>query len=207
MYPPTFLQQRSIQCLEESLFSCCAPGNFIRYCSNTFDRQGGYAQRNKESNFPADLHGRSFCRAAAGHRENRFWLDRLEINCTTQQFRPPSKVPRAELSEFLANAGCVELVLGRVSEAQQALERSESLTPEDPSVHLALAQVYESQRQLVEAEQELRAVVSLRHGSETPWLKLADFYIRYQRFTEARPTLERAVQLAPFPESNMEVRD
>jgi tetratricopeptide (TPR) repeat protein len=32
---------------------------------------------------------------------------------------------------------------------------------------------------------------------------LADFYIRYQRFTEARPTLERAVQLAPFPESDL----
>ncbi len=132
-------------------------------------------------------------------QQNRPWLDRLQIDCSTQQFQPPANLSGTRLSDFLGDAGSVELSLGRVAEAQDALERSESLTPEDPSVHLVLAQIYDSEKQPVFAERELRAAVSLRRDSEDLWARLGTFYIHRQQFAEAQRALTTATQLASAP--------
>jgi tetratricopeptide (TPR) repeat protein len=131
--------------------------------------------------------------------QNRPWLDRLRIDCGAQQFAPPAKASRTALSAFLADTGFVELTLGRAGEAREALERSASLTPEDPSVHLALAQVDESQQEPELAEEELKTATALRRDSEATWLQLAGFYLQHQRFAEARQPLESAAELAEFP--------
>jgi Tfp pilus assembly protein PilF len=132
-------------------------------------------------------------------QENRPWLDRLQMNCDTQRFQPPANLSGARLSEFLGDAGCVELTLGRVAEAQVALERSESLAPEDPSVHLALAQIYNSEQEPFPAEQEFRTAASLRRDSEITWARLGTFYLERQRFAEAQRALRTATQLGIDP--------
>ncbi len=134
--------------------------------------------------------------------QNRPWLNRLQIDCSARQFIPPVSASRVALSDFYANAGTVELSLGRTSEAEAALERSESLTPEDPTVHLGLAEAYEDQ-QPVRAEEELKAAIALARYAEPPWQKLAQFYFEQGRYAEAQAALQTAARLAEFPESDL----
>ena len=42
--------------------------------------------------------------------ENRPWIDRFEVNCSTHQFVPPTQASRRELSNFYANSGSVPVV-------------------------------------------------------------------------------------------------
>jgi tetratricopeptide (TPR) repeat protein len=135
-------------------------------------------------------------------QQNRPWLDRLQIDCNSQQFKPPASTSRVTSADFFANAGSTEFFLGRKDEARAALERSKSLTPEDPTVHLALAAVYEDQQEPVLAEEELKATISLCRDSETPWLQLANIYMREKRYSEAQSALETATQLANYPASD-----
>ena len=131
--------------------------------------------------------------------ENRPWLDRLQLDCRTHQFTPPGTASRAELADFYANAGSIEFVLGRLDEARWALSRSAALAPEDPGVHLALAQVYISQQQPGAAEREFKTALSLRRDQEVVWYSTARFYVLYQRYAEALPLALTAAKVAPHP--------
>jgi tetratricopeptide (TPR) repeat protein len=135
--------------------------------------------------------------------QNRHWLDRLQIDCSAQQFQPPSNLSDAQLSVFLGDAGSVELSLGRTAEAEADLQRSEILTPEDPSVRLALAHIYQSEGKPDWAERELSASISLRPDSETLWVQLATLYLAYRRLPEAQRALMIASQLANTPATDL----
>jgi tetratricopeptide (TPR) repeat protein len=134
--------------------------------------------------------------------QNRPLLDRLQIDCDTRQFKPPVSASRVDLSNFLANAGAVEFALGRTSEAEAALQESERLTPDDPTVHLGMAEVYQTQ-QPIRAEEELNAAISLVRDAEPAWEKLGKFYFRQGRYTEAQSALQTAARLAEFPASDL----
>jgi len=131
--------------------------------------------------------------------ENRPWLDRLQLDCGTHQFTPPASGSSAELADFWADAGSIELVLGRMGEARWALSRSAALAPEDPSVHLALAQVYISQQQPDAAEHEFKTALALRRDQEVVWYSMARFYVLYQRYADARAPALTAAKVAQHP--------
>jgi tetratricopeptide (TPR) repeat protein len=131
--------------------------------------------------------------------ENRPWIDRDKVDCLTHDFTPPERTSRIELSSFDANVGYILLHLGRLSEAQQALEHAAALSPQDPSVHLALAQLFEKQQQLGDAEREYKAALSSTEDPATGWLTLGKFYYWHGRYAEARPCLLNAAQLSQTP--------
>jgi Tfp pilus assembly protein PilF len=133
--------------------------------------------------------------------ENRAWIDRYEVNCQTRNLTPPAHASRRELANFYANAGNILLHLGRLSEAREELEQAAALSPDDPSVHLALAQLFEGQQQLGDAENEYKATLSLRRDVEITWQSLGRFYYAHGRYAEARPLVLTAAQLSPLPTS------
>lgn len=131
--------------------------------------------------------------------ENRPWLNRLQIDCSKQQFTPPANASRAKLSAFYANAGCIELYLGRVGEAERDLNHSAALAPEDVLVHLALANLYAYSQRFGDAEEQYKTAISLRSDNANIWLQLAEFYVSRRRFADARPLAWEAAQLSEHP--------
>lgn len=136
--------------------------------------------------------------------ENRPWIDRYGVDCQTYKFVPPVRASRIDLSTFYANAGNVLLYLGRWSEAKQALDQAVALSPEDPSVHLALAQFFEQQKQPGDAEREYKTSVSLGgelDNLENAWIGLGLFYYSHGRYGEARQAILAAEGLSSIPVS------
>jgi Tfp pilus assembly protein PilF len=131
--------------------------------------------------------------------ENRRWLDRLKLDCSTQQFTPTTGVSRGEVADFFANVGSIELVLGRLGQAQWALSHSATIAPEDPTVHLALAQIFIAEQQPAAAEREFKTAISLRRDQEVVWYGMGRFYAAYQRNAEARTALVTAAEVAEHP--------
>jgi len=131
--------------------------------------------------------------------ENRPWIDRLEVNCNTQQFVPPTQASRKELSNFYANSGSVLLSLNRSDEALESLTRGEAISPEDPFIHRTLASIYEERQQIQYAEQEYKTALSLRKDLALGWFQLAEFYFRHGRAAEARPMVLTAAELTLSP--------
>lgn len=131
--------------------------------------------------------------------ENRPWIDRYEVNCSTHQFVPPEHASRLELANFYANAGVLLVYLGRQSEAEAALDRGEAMSPEDPSIHLVLAQLYEWRQQLGDAEREFKAALSSNRDLVVVWHELGRFYYSHGRYADARPLLLTAAELSPVP--------
>ena len=131
--------------------------------------------------------------------ENRPWIDRYEVDCRTHNFPPPLHASRMELSNFHANAGTVLWLMGRYSEAKESLDRALVISPEDPTIHLSLAQLYEAQQQLADAEREYLAALSAGGDLESTWYAVGRFYALHGRFAEARPFAVTATQLSANP--------
>ncbi len=131
--------------------------------------------------------------------ENRSWIDKYEVNCQTHNFAPPAQASRRELSNFYANAGVVLMLLGRHDEARETLNRGVAISPDDPSIHLALAKLYEAHPQFGDVEREYKAALSLgaSHGSIS--YDLGRFYVAHGRNAEARPLVLTAAQLSRDP--------
>jgi len=131
--------------------------------------------------------------------ENRPWIDRYDINCSTQSFSPPLHASRLELSNFYANTGVILVYLGRQSEAKEALERGEALSPEDAAIHLVLAQVYEAQQQAGDADREYKTALSLQRDIQDFWHEYGRFCYSQGRYADARPLIVTAAELATDP--------
>ncbi|MGA2005720.1 MAG: tetratricopeptide repeat protein [Terriglobales bacterium] len=131
--------------------------------------------------------------------ENRSWIDRDLVNCATHEFAPPEHPSREQLSNFYANVGTILAFLGRSDEAKEALDRAATLSPEDPTIHHALAQLYEAQQQFGDAEREYKAALGLREDAEASWFYLGRFYFSQGRFAEARPLVITAIRLSQHP--------
>ncbi|HKN16431.1 MAG TPA: tetratricopeptide repeat protein [Candidatus Sulfotelmatobacter sp.] len=130
--------------------------------------------------------------------ENQPWIDKYEVNCQTQNFAPPH-ASRGNLCDFYANAGHVLLPLRRLSEAQDVLNHGLAICPEEPTMRLSLALLYNSQHRLGDAERELK--ISLSQRKYDPWLlyNVGQFYDVHGRYADARPYIYRATQLSGIP--------
>lgn len=131
--------------------------------------------------------------------ENRPWIDKYEVNCRSQNFTPAPLASRRELSNFYANAGTVLFLLGRQSEAIETLVRGAALSPEDPSIHFALAQLYAAQQRPGDAEREFKVTLSLKGEDAGNWFALGRFYASHGRYADARPFVLTAIQLSATP--------
>ena len=131
--------------------------------------------------------------------ENRPWIDRLEVNCSTHQFAPPTQASGRELSNFYANSGIALLSLNRVDEAMEALLRGEAISPDDPIIHRSLAIIYEARHQNRDAELEYETALSLRKDLPDGWFELGQSYFFHGRYADARPLVLTAAQLTLTP--------
>ena len=131
--------------------------------------------------------------------ENRRWIDQYGVDCQTHNFAPPVRASRGDLSNFDGNAGAILLVLGRKDEARQILTQGEAISPEDPTIHLALARFYDDQQQFEKAEQEFEAAVSIKRDDAVFWSEVGRFYESHGRYAEAREYVSTAAQLSLIP--------
>jgi tetratricopeptide (TPR) repeat protein len=130
--------------------------------------------------------------------QNKPWLDRLELNCQNAVFTPPPQASHGNLFEFYANSGAVLYALERDTEAEAAWQRSLALEPEDPNVHLFLAQLYQQQRRPGDAEREYRAALS-RRQSAVAWYALGRLLAMQHRYSEAEPAIAIAATMTATP--------
>jgi Tfp pilus assembly protein PilF len=135
--------------------------------------------------------------------ENQPWIGRYAIDCRTQTFTPPPAASSLQLANFYANVGDILLNLGRLGEAQEALAHAESLSPDDPSVHLAMGQLFEVENQPEDAEEEYKTTLSLAEEPELALLCLGRFYYAQGRLTEARSLILNASQLSTMPAGDL----
>ncbi len=129
---------------------------------------------------------------------NQPWLDRLQIDCRSQQLVPPPAASRKELYDFWANAGGLFFALQRDQESEVALLRALALYPDDPNVRINLARLYHRHQMLDKAEAEYRAILALNE-SDLPWLELGEIYVEQRRLPEAERAFSRAAHLAVSP--------
>jgi Tfp pilus assembly protein PilF len=133
--------------------------------------------------------------------ENRPWIDRLQIDCQSVQFQPPPAPNRNQLFQFYANSGAVLYMLSRGPEAEQAWSRALSLEPEDPNVHLDLAQLYQQALHLDQAEQQYKTALALKPTS-VAWYALGRMYASEHRYNEAATAIAASADLTATPANN-----
>jgi len=130
--------------------------------------------------------------------QNKPWLDRLELNCQTTQLSPSPQATRIESYNFLANSGAVLYALSRDAEAEAAWRQALQLEPEDPNVHLFLAQLYQQQQRPADAEREYRAALSRRENSAA-WYALGRLLATEHRYPEAEHAIATAAVMTATP--------
>jgi tetratricopeptide (TPR) repeat protein len=131
-------------------------------------------------------------------QQNRPWINRLQIDCGTQELNPPDAVPRSALYDFYLNSGALFFELHRDQESQRSLRNASALYPEDPNAHLLLASLFRRQRHYREAEQEYRASLALNENSGTRY-SLGLLYAGEGRDAEALQAIERAANESTDP--------
>jgi tetratricopeptide (TPR) repeat protein len=130
--------------------------------------------------------------------ENRPLIDRLQIDCRTQQLSPPAAVSRPVLYDFYLNSGALFLELHRDQESEESLRRASAFYPEDPNVHLLLASLFQRGQRYREAEQEYRASIALNPNSGALY-SLGCLYAYEGRNVEAVEAIERAAKQSTEP--------
>jgi tetratricopeptide (TPR) repeat protein len=129
---------------------------------------------------------------------NQPWLNRLQIDCMSQQLVPPLAASRKDLYDFWTNAGGLLFALQRDQESEAALQHAAALYPDDPNVLMTLAQLYQRHQMLDRAEAEYRAILA-RDESDRPWFELGRIYVQRRRLPEAEQAFSRAAHLAVSP--------
>ena len=130
--------------------------------------------------------------------ENQPWLDRLGVDCKRTILAPPQKSSHSELYNFYANSGAVYYALARDSEAEAAWQHALEMEPEDPNIHLFMAQLYQQQSRPQEAEREYRAALQ-RRQSASAWYALGRLLAMEHRYAEAEPAIAAAAAMSPSP--------
>ncbi len=131
---------------------------------------------------------------------NEPWLNRFTLDCRTAPLTPPAASPdsrrgRASLFEFYANAGSIFYVLSRDAEAAAALDRAQSLFPEDPNLHLIRGEFLEATGHPADAEREFRSSLDLEN-TDAAWFALGRLYAAQHHYAEAAECLERSAELS-----------
>jgi len=130
--------------------------------------------------------------------QNKPWLDRLELNCKSAAFTPPSHPAKEEAYDFYANSGAVLYALSRDAEAEVAWQHALRSEPDDPNIHLFLAQLYQQQQHPAEAEREYRAALS-RRESGPAWYALGRLLAVQHRYPEAEQAIANSIPLTVTP--------
>jgi tetratricopeptide (TPR) repeat protein len=140
-------------------------------------------------------------------------IDRLQLNCETKSFGLPadlsalqsSSLPlssfyraKAELFNFLANAGGVLYSLERYPEALAYLDRAQSLFGDNANVHLLRALVFQQSSRAAEAETEFRTSLRLEPSDES-WFDFGLFYMTQQRYAEAAEVFRQSAGSSSRP--------
>jgi len=129
---------------------------------------------------------------------NRPWIDRLQIDCRTQQLTPHAAASRPALYDFYLDSGALFLELHRDQESEQSLRHASALYPEDPNVHLLLAFLFQRAQRYREAEREYRASLALNQNSGALY-SLGCLYAYEGRNVEAVEAVERAAKESTQP--------
>ena len=129
---------------------------------------------------------------------NRSWIDRLQIDCRTQQLMPPKAAARKDLYDFYINAGGLLSVLNRDQESERTMLRASELYPKDPNARLLLGQFYLNRMMLDQAEAQFRASLALNE-TEDAWTDLGALYLQEMRLQEAARAYTRALQFSADP--------
>lgn len=128
--------------------------------------------------------------------QNQPWLDRLGIDCQTAQIALPTHPSKIESYNFLSNSGAVYYSLARDGEAEAAWLRAAAINPEDPNIHLSLAQLYLGDP--VKAEHEYQAALA-RKDSAPAWYALGRLLAGQHRYAEAEQAIANSIPLTPTP--------
>jgi tetratricopeptide (TPR) repeat protein len=129
---------------------------------------------------------------------NRPLLDRLRVDCGTQQLVPPVSTSHKDLYDFWFNAGGLLFALQRDQESEAALLRAAELYPQDPNARLVLAQLYQRRQMFDKAEAEYRACLALK-DSYKPWFQIGALYVQERRLPEAEQAFTNAAHLSGSP--------
>jgi Flp pilus assembly protein TadD len=130
--------------------------------------------------------------------QNQPWIERLSIDCRSAAFtQPPHASPQVRYN-FLANSGAVEYALSRDADADAAWHKALELVPEDPNIHLFLAQLYQQRQLPAEAEREFRAALA-RRESTVAWYGLGRLLAGQHRYSEAEQAIANAIPLTSTP--------
>jgi tetratricopeptide (TPR) repeat protein len=130
--------------------------------------------------------------------ENRPWIDRLQIDCRTQQLTPPTSASRSALYDFYLNSGALFFELQRPEESEASLRRASALYPESPNVHSLLASLFWRKDHYREAEQEYLTSLELNHNNAVLYA-LGLLYVNEGRNAEAVEAIERAAKESMLP--------
>jgi tetratricopeptide (TPR) repeat protein len=98
----------------------------------------------------------------------------------------------AEALNALATA---EIRLGKMGEAEQALNRALAASPQELTAAVTLARVKLSQKDVAGAERVLRTTVDATPNSASGHAILAEFYALHQRFGDAETEARRAIAI------------
>jgi tetratricopeptide (TPR) repeat protein len=130
--------------------------------------------------------------------ENRPWLDRLQIDCSTQQLVPPQAAPRKDSYDFFVNAGGLLYSLQRNAESETALLRAAAIYPEDPNARLLLGKLYQRERRFDKARAEYLSSLA-REETDEAWFELGRLYMQEGQLPAAEHAFSRAASLSVRP--------
>jgi tetratricopeptide (TPR) repeat protein len=122
---------------------------------------------------------------------------RLLVDCHTENLLYPTgrSRNRAEQYQQFANASAIYSQLGRLSESRDAAEQAERIYSGDMTLHFVKAQTAVAAQQFGQAEQELRAALSIEQ-TDAGWYNLGLLYVTEHRFPEAVEALQNSAQLS-----------
>jgi len=129
---------------------------------------------------------------------NQPWLDRLQIDCRSQELVPPAAASRKNLYDFLINEGGLLYSLQRDQESEAALLRAAAMFPEDPNSRLMLAQLYHRRQMFNSAEVQYRASLA-RNETDKAWFELGKLYVQEKRLPQAEQAYSRAAEISLTP--------
>ena len=130
--------------------------------------------------------------------QNRPWIDRLQIDCSTQPLTPPAQTSRPSLYDFYLDSGALFLELHRDQESERSLRQAAKLFPEDPNAHLLLASLFQRQQRSNEAEQEYLLSIARNENSGALY-SLGMLYTSEGRYQPAEEFIARAANQSTDP--------
>jgi tetratricopeptide (TPR) repeat protein len=129
--------------------------------------------------------------------ENRPWLNRLQIDCSKQQFSPPANASRAELSAFYANAGCILYEsTQRFGDAERQFKTAISLRRDNANIWLQLAEFYVMLRRFADARPLAWEAAQLTEHPARAYADLGKIDLALHKPGRAREDFDRADEAA-----------